>query len=315
VTSTGFDASHYQGTINWPKVKADGVPFALHKVNEGTDPALIDPNYPANRAGALAVGVPFGGYHWCHTTTDPAAAAVLFAQHLGQVPGMLPPFADLEVDDGRTPAQIHTWLQGFFGHYAKPIGVYTYTEFWNAHVAPAAGGDQQLATRPLWLARYSTAMGAIPAPWREVAIWQDSDHGSIDGITGPVDLDLLVSESLPQLVAFAAGLPLTPPPPTPTQGDPMSLDDTVHRLDQLAAGGALDNVFKRFLTIHRDLYGGQGQHNELAAIKADADTLVQDAAPAAHPGASSVTFTSGATFAPEIPQTPPAPAPDQPPAV
>ena len=45
----GIDVSHWQGTINWPKVAAAGKKFAIIKATEGTN--YVDPHYATNRAG------------------------------------------------------------------------------------------------------------------------------------------------------------------------------------------------------------------------------------------------------------------------
>lgn len=303
--SQGVDLSHYNGPVNWAALKADAVPFVLGKVNEGDDPAFVDPMWPSNRAGALAEGIPVGGYHWGRTQANPASSAALFTQHLAYTTGMICAFLDFEATT-LDPAGTVSWMDQWLAAYGRPAGLYTYAEFWDANVAPAlSANDQTLAKRPLWLARYAPAIGAIAVPWSEVAIWQDTDHNTLPGITGPVDGDILVSETVPQLVAFGAGLPLKPPA---TQGDPVNIDELATRLDQLAAAGALDNIFKRFLTVQRDLYAGQAEHNDLDAIRADADALAHPtpAVPAATP-AESVSQTA-AVSAPVSDPEPPAPA-------
>ena len=57
----GIDVSHYQGTVNWAKVKAAGIRFAYIKATQGAD--FRDPQLSANVAGATAQAIPFGLYH------------------------------------------------------------------------------------------------------------------------------------------------------------------------------------------------------------------------------------------------------------
>ena len=45
---------------------------------------------------------------------------------------------------------------------------------------------EELAHLPVWLASY----GPVPALDRGVTLWQYSESGVVDGVEGPVDLDL-----------------------------------------------------------------------------------------------------------------------------
>ncbi|HSD89048.1 MAG TPA: GH25 family lysozyme, partial [Kofleriaceae bacterium] len=63
--------------------------------------------------------------------------------------------------------------------------VYTNPGLWFGRGAP------ELATQQLWLAHYTPACPAIPAPWLRWKIWQFTDTGRVDGIDGFVDLDVL----------------------------------------------------------------------------------------------------------------------------
>lgn len=53
-----------------------------------------------------------------------------------------------------------------------------------------------------------------------------------------------------------------------------TVDDVVNRVNILARDGHCDEFFKRFLTIRRDLYSGQGEAADLDAIKASLASLV-----------------------------------------
>ena len=48
----GIDVSHYQGSIDWAKVKAAGIRFVYVKASQGAD--FTDPRLFANVAGAAA---------------------------------------------------------------------------------------------------------------------------------------------------------------------------------------------------------------------------------------------------------------------
>ncbi len=65
----GIDVSHYQEEIDWPKVKASGVTFAILKASEGTE--FVDATFEQNFKGALAAGILPGSYHFYLPRYDP----------------------------------------------------------------------------------------------------------------------------------------------------------------------------------------------------------------------------------------------------
>ena len=57
----GIDVSHWQGSITWSSVAADGVDFAILKATEGRK--WVDPTFATNEAQAQLAGLHTGGYH------------------------------------------------------------------------------------------------------------------------------------------------------------------------------------------------------------------------------------------------------------
>lgn len=49
----GIDVSHHQGEIDWKKVKADGVKFAIIRAGFGNSAAQKDKQFEVNMKGAL----------------------------------------------------------------------------------------------------------------------------------------------------------------------------------------------------------------------------------------------------------------------
>ena len=58
----GIDVSKYQGPINWPQARANGVNFAFIKATEGGD--RLDSGFAGHWRGAAAAGVARGAYHF-----------------------------------------------------------------------------------------------------------------------------------------------------------------------------------------------------------------------------------------------------------
>lgn len=66
----GIDVSYAQGNIDWAKVKASGVAFAMIRACYGwDDDSQIDRYFRANVQGCEAVGMPYGLYHYSYAQT------------------------------------------------------------------------------------------------------------------------------------------------------------------------------------------------------------------------------------------------------
>src|SRR4051812_46519806 len=61
-TVKGIDVSKWQGSIDWAKVKASGVAFAIARVGDGD--SYVDPQFGANWSGMKAHGIIRGTYHF-----------------------------------------------------------------------------------------------------------------------------------------------------------------------------------------------------------------------------------------------------------
>ena len=72
----GIDVSVWQGKIDWKKVKADGIVFAMIRVGYGSsqgDNCKMDTYFKANVEGALAAGVEAGIYFYSYAKSAQAA--------------------------------------------------------------------------------------------------------------------------------------------------------------------------------------------------------------------------------------------------
>ncbi len=181
----GIDVSHFQGTIDWTKVRASGKAFAFAKATEGVD--LVDPTFSTNWAAMREAGIVRGAYHFFEPDDDAEAQANLFIATVELAPGDLPPALDVEVSDGESAAAIEaevlTWLKAIHAHYGvKPI-LYSDVTFLQRDLAD--GFD----TYPLWIADYSETAPTSIDSWTKWSFWQYSQDGSVAGIEGKVDLD------------------------------------------------------------------------------------------------------------------------------
>ncbi|MEU5691315.1 lysozyme [Actinosynnema sp. NPDC020468] len=180
-TTDGVDVSSHQGDVDWQAQWNAGKRFAYVKATEGT--SYRNPYFAQQYNGSYRVGLIRGAYHFAlPDKSSGAAQAVHFLAAGGgwsrdgrTLPGAL----DVEYNPygptcyGLDKAAMAAWVKDFGDTYHARTGrwplVYTSTSWWNQ----CAGGDFT-ATTPLWVARYATAVGALPHPWSVHTIWQHS---------------------------------------------------------------------------------------------------------------------------------------------
>ncbi|MGI5216132.1 GH25 family lysozyme [Plantactinospora sp. CA-290183] len=192
-TTPGIDVSHYQGAINWTSVRNAGIQWAYIKATEGT--TFKDSRFNTNYPAAHAAGVIRGAYHFARPAASTGAAqANYFASSGGAWSAdnlTLPGALDLEAGcHGLSQAGMVAWIRDFLNTYRARTGrhavIYTTTSWWTTCTGNYSGFA---STSPLWIARWASAPGALPAGWGTYTMWQYTDSGSVPGIAGAVDRD------------------------------------------------------------------------------------------------------------------------------
>jgi GH25 family lysozyme M1 (1,4-beta-N-acetylmuramidase) len=193
----GIDVSHWQGTIDWGKVRAAGKRFAYIKATEET--TYIDNMYAINRAGAKAAGLYVGAYHFARpdaTPGDAQAEADHFVDTAAFAPGELLPVLDLEQSGGLTSDVLQTWVRSFLDRVYVRTGIraviYVSPSFWSTKMSNSVWFAQN-GYQVLWVAHWTTAStpSTPGANWagRGWTFWQYTSDGTVPGIAGRVDLD------------------------------------------------------------------------------------------------------------------------------
>jgi GH25 family lysozyme M1 (1,4-beta-N-acetylmuramidase) len=205
-TTAGIDVSHYQGSINWTSVRNAGIQFAFIKSTEGT--TIKDSAFGANYTGAHGAGVIRGAYHFARPAASTGAVqANYFASNGGawSADGLtLPGAVDLEAGcAGKTQSAMVAWIRDFLNTYYGRTGrhavIYTTTSWWTSCTGNYSGFA---ANNPLWIARWASAPGTLPAGYGFYTFWQYTDAGSVSGIAGAVDRDYF-NGARDRLVALA----------------------------------------------------------------------------------------------------------------
>lgn len=197
----GVDVSVYQGTINWSDVKAAGIDFAIARISDGTD---LDSDFSTNWSGMQAAGIVRGAYQYFEPGEDPTDQANIVISAVGKLgSGDLPVTADMETTGSQSAATIaanlQTWAAAVQTGTGKAPMIYTAEGYWNGDVNSTAFGSN-----PLWVANWGVSCPDLPNGWTAWEFWQDSDSGTVNGISGAVDLDEF-NGTLAQLQSFAGG--------------------------------------------------------------------------------------------------------------
>nr|QNJ46237.1 GH25 muramidase [Flammulina velutipes KACC42780] len=186
----GIDVSGYQPNVNWATVKANGVSFAYIKATEGT--TYTNPSFSSQYTGATKAGLIRGSYHFAHPSSSTGAAqARYFVAHGGGWSGdgiTLPGALDIEYNPsgatcyGLSTSSMVNWIADFSNTYHSLTGrypvIYTTADWWRT----CTGNSASFANNsPLWIARYASTIGTLPAGWSYATFWQYADSGSNPG--------------------------------------------------------------------------------------------------------------------------------------
>jgi len=195
-TLPGVDVSHNNGTVDWSQVRASGTKFVYAKVTQGT--TFLDSQYATNKQQVEALGMAFGAYHFASpdkTAGDAVAEADWFVTNAQLTGKNLLPVLDLEDNGGLGIKKLKQWTKAWLAEVQVKLGVkaviYTNTGFWKASMGNttwfAANGYK------LWIAHWTAnPQPTLPASnWggKSWTLWQYTDSGTVDGITGSADQD------------------------------------------------------------------------------------------------------------------------------
>ncbi len=206
----GLDVSSWQGNVNWSSVKANGAVFAVVKATEGT--GYTNPNFSQQYVGSYNVGMVRGAYHFAlPDRSSGAAQANYLADHGGAWSAdnqTLPATLDIEYNPygatcyGLSQGGMVNWIADFINTYHARTSrwaiIYTTTDWWTTCTGNYPGFANN---NPLWIARYSSSVGTLPAGWGFYTFWQWANSGVFPG-----DQDVF-NGSMARLLALANNTP------------------------------------------------------------------------------------------------------------
>ena len=192
----GIDVSEWQEDIDWAKVKAQGVDFAIIRCGYGSNKSKWDDKYfLQNVRGCLNNDIPFGIYLYSYAESladakSEAAHALRLLKEAGLDPEDLdyPVYYDLEdrciLDATSSNAQILNFAKAFCNAIEDEgykVGVYANLNWWETYLTSSTYNKWER-----WVAQYNTICDYDG----EYLMWQCTSSGKVNGISGAVDMNL-----------------------------------------------------------------------------------------------------------------------------
>lgn len=192
----GIDVSRWNETIDWQKVKAEGVNYAIIRVGyrgSVTGSLVEDWYFKENIEGAIAAGIPVGVYFFTQAVNQVEAVeeASMVLELCKDYKLTYPVFIDTEGvgGDGRADnldAKTRTAVCEAFCETIRnsgyQAGIYASKNWFNNQLDTSRLSDDIV----IWLAEYNDG----PTYDKKYHMWQYSSLGRILGIEGRVDLNL-----------------------------------------------------------------------------------------------------------------------------
>ena len=194
----GIDVSYHNGSIDWAKVKASGVDYAIIRCGFGMDQSdQDDTQWFNNVEGCLNYDIPFGVYIYSYATntsraTSEADHVLRLLDEAGLDPSDLgyPIYFDME--DVTTLNSDHAAIATAFCNKVEAAGyvagIYSSASWFNDRLT-----DSCFSNWTKWVAQWNASSGLTYKGLADFSsgngMWQFSDYGSVPGISSACDLN------------------------------------------------------------------------------------------------------------------------------
>ncbi|MCI6465875.1 MAG: hypothetical protein MSA90_10465 [Faecalicatena sp.] len=186
----GIDVSEHQAKVDWEKVKADGIEFAIIRCGYGNNfESQDDKQWLTNVSECERLGIPYGVYIYSYAKTE--AEAKSEAEHvLRLISGRnlaYPVYFDME---DKSTANLSSEVKGklaktfcdTISSAGYSVGIYANLNWWTTMLTDPVFENTSWSK---WIAQYNTTCDY----GEDYDIWQCTSSGKIDGIKGTVDLN------------------------------------------------------------------------------------------------------------------------------
>lgn len=176
------DISHHN-TVDWSVFNPE---ILIQKCTESVN--YIDPTFSNNKEEAKKRGIPFLAYHFARAN-DPIKESNWFLKNAGECDGYV-----LDAEDNQTREWCKKFLDSVSSTRKKPVILY----------CPVGNYKwKEPLDYPLWIMRYGPNDGKVHedfppniGPWKDWTMWQYTSNGSIPGVKGRADLNLVKDDFL-----------------------------------------------------------------------------------------------------------------------
>ena len=183
----GVDVSAANGAVDWAAVKAAGAQFGYLAATNGTD---RDAAFEDNWRGTASAGLRRGAIHRWSLCKSAVEQANNFSTTVPKADDALPPALslDLTADCNAAPdraaliADLRRYLSMVEANMQRPVILLVSRAFEAKYAITDA------LNRPIWSVQNFVSPGYAARPWR---MWRASDMRRIDGVTGPVNWDVV----------------------------------------------------------------------------------------------------------------------------
>lgn len=195
----GIDVSRWQGDIDWSKVAADGITFAMIKCGGGDDGLYEDRKFEQNIQGALANGIQVGIYFYSGATDAKTAYdEASFCINLIKDYQITYPVAfdwELDGDYNSVTEACETFCNVIKSYGYQPM-VYSNRNRWYNNF----NGEKLSNKFKVWMAAYWSEYYYTSTRWTygddlasfkwHYDMWQYGVTDTVDGIDGYVDMNI-----------------------------------------------------------------------------------------------------------------------------
>ena len=185
----GIDVSQWQGKIDWAKVKEAGVEFVIVRAGYGKYASQKDPTFDYNVQQAQANGIAVGAYWYSYATTVEAAKqeAEVCYEVIKNYEYQFPIYFDIEdpCQSKLSAAEVSAICEAFCSTLESKgyrTGLYSYVNFLSTKIY-----DTVREKYDVWVANFDVAS---PYYSDHYEMWQYTAKGSVDGISGDLDMDI-----------------------------------------------------------------------------------------------------------------------------
>jgi GH25 family lysozyme M1 (1,4-beta-N-acetylmuramidase) len=200
VMKKAIDVSSHQGTIDWDKIKADGVEFAIIRAGFGDDiKSQDDSTFERNYTECIRVGIPCTIYLFSYALTEAHVRSEV--EHIKRLMNgkkrnsTAPVYVDIEntkglnwrsISDAELLRLMKLYKQ-LLNDAGYEMGIYSSRSvYWNEKMT-----DPWYENVSKWVAEYSSKLNKFTRPYD---IWQYSSSGKVNGISGRVDMNWLYTD-------------------------------------------------------------------------------------------------------------------------